>query len=262
MTVSEITSTSNSVVKDACRLKQKKDRDESGLFLIEGAKMLREAVSSDMEVSDVFVEKSEYEAHREYFDTLDIQHLFVVSRQVIEKISEWKTPQGICAVVRKKEYSIDECLAGDSVFVLVLDGVSDPGNIGTIVRTAEAAGVKCIITTAGTADCYQSKALRASMGSIFRIRVFENFEKCGIIYKLKSNGIKIVSTSLAGQDVFDFDMRSKKVAAVFGNEGAGISDEFIQDADVLLRLPMEGRVESLNVAVSAGIIMYMIKMKN
>lgn len=260
--MTQITSTANSAVKDVCRLKTKKVRDEENKFIIEGMKMLTEAVLSGMEVESVFAENKEYLKNKSFFDSLSVQNLYTVNDAVIEKISEWKTPQGVCAVVKKRKYSLDDFISQNKVFVLVLDGVADPGNIGTIIRTSEAAGVDCIITTQGTADCYQSKALRASMGSIFRIPVFENFEKCGIIYTLKKYGIKLLSTSLEGEDVFDFDFGSAKIAAVFGNEGAGVGREFTENADMLVRLPMSGSVESLNVAVSAGIIMYMIKIKN
>lgn len=260
--MTEITSTANSVVKEVCLLKQKKKRDIERRFIIEGMKMLSEAVSSDMEIESVFVEKSIYSEQQAFFDALNTKRLYVVSSAVIDKISEWKTPQGMCAVVKKKEHSLEKCISGDSVFALVLDGVADPGNIGTIIRTSEAAGVNCIITVNGTADCYQSKALRASMGSVFRIPVFENLEKCDIIYMLRKNGIRLLSTSLEGEDMFDFSLDTKKIAAVFGNEGSGIEQEFVDNADMLVRLPMSGSVESLNVAISAGIIMYMIKMKN
>lgn len=260
--MTEITSTANAAVKDICRLKQKKIRDAENKFIIEGMKMLGEAVSSGMEIDSVFAEKKEYQKNADFFDKLPLQRLYIVNDAVISKISEWKTPQGICAVVKKREYSLENYISVDKAFVLVLDGVSDPGNIGTIIRTSEAAGVDCVITTDGTADCYQSKALRASMGSIFRIPVFENLEKCDIIYTLKKYGIQLLSTSLDGDDVFDFKLKTRKIAAVFGNEGSGIEREFVDSADMLVRLPMSGRVESLNVAVSAGVIMYMIKMKN
>lgn len=258
----EITSTANSAVKDVCKLKQKKVRDIENKFIIEGMKMLSEAVLSGIEIDCIFVQKNEYLKNRTFFDELQSEKLYVVNDAVIEKISEWKTPQGVCAVVKKSKHELEEYMSKDTAFVLVLDGVSDPGNIGTMIRTSEAAGVDCVITVNGTADCYQSKALRASMGSIFRIPVFENFEKCDIIYILRKHGIKLLSTSLDGEDVFDFDFHTDKIAAVFGNEGSGIEQEFVDKADMLVRLPMSGSVESLNVAVSAGIIMYMIKMKN
>lgn len=262
MTVLNITSTSNPVVKEVCELKQKKARDESSKFLIEGMKMLTEAASSGIVVDSVFVVEKMFEENKQFFESLSLQKIYTVSDNVLAKLSEWKTPQGVVAVVKKPEWNEDDFFKKDKLFSLVLDGVSDPGNIGTIIRTSEAAGIDCIFTTKGTADCYQSKALRASMGSIFRIPVFENFEKCGIIYKLASNGIKTLTTSLNGEDVKSFFMDEKKLAVVLGNEGAGVSDEFILNADALVRLPMEGKVESLNVAVCAGIIMYMLKISN
>lgn len=262
MTVLNITSVSNPSVKEVCEFKQKKMRDESGKFLIEGAKMLREALYSGVEVDSVFATEAAYAQDRSLIDSMSIQKLYLVTDNVLSKLSEWKTPQGIVALVNKPKWNIDEFFKRDKLFSLVLDGVSDPGNIGTIIRTSEAAGIDCIFTTQGTADCYQSKALRASMGSIFRIPVFENFEKCGIIYRLALNGIKTLTTSLNGEDVKSFSVDFKKLAVVLGNEGSGVSQEFISNADALVRLPMEGKVESLNVAVCAGIIMYMLKISN
>lgn len=262
MNVSQITSTANPVVKEVCALKQKKDRDESGCFAIEGVKMLWEAVNSGVAVKYVFATQRVCEANADLLESADAEKIYVVNDAVMTKLSEWKTPQGLVAVVKKQEHDLDELLSRERLFALVLDGVSDPGNIGTIVRTSEAAGVDCIIATEGTADCFQPKALRASMGSVFRIPVLENSEKCGIIYKLKQNGVSIVSTSLQGQDALGSEVGADKLALVFGNEGAGISSEFEQAADTLLRLPMKGKVESLNVAVSAGILMYLINMKN
>lgn len=264
MNVLHITSTANAIVKDTCMLKQKKTRDERGVFITEGMKMLGEAIKSGVNIKSVFVTEDVFQKNEEYITNIKPDSIYVTSDAVMAKLSEWKTPQGILSVNEKKQLSIDNCLKNDNAFVIILDGVSDPGNIGTIIRTSEAAGVSAIFTTPGTADCYQSKALRASMGSIFRISVFENIEKCDIIYKMNQFGIPIVATSLSGKDIFEFNI-DNRAALVFGNEGSGISMDFVNNADMLVRLPMEGDVESLNVAVSAGIIMYLIhnsKMKN
>lgn len=257
MSISRITSTSNANVKHAVALKQKKYRDEQGLLVIEGIKMLKEAHTAGLMVKRVFVLESVYEENAELLTSL-CDDIYTVNDAVLEKLSDWKTPQGVVAVVQKPQADMEQVLNAASSFVILLDGVADPGNIGTIIRTSEAAGVSAVITTAGTADCFQPKALRASMGSVFRIPVFENFEKCDIIYKMRSHGFSLVATSLNGADISpDFGVAAK-TAAVFGNEGAGISREFIENADSLVRIPMAGEVESLNVAVSAGIIMYML----
>ncbi len=258
MNISYITSTSNATVKNVNALRQKKNRDEDGVFVIEGIKLLYEAFSAGVKIKSVFAEEKVFKANEAFISSVNADAVYVVNEAVSQKLSEWKTPQGLVAVTEKPQFDIDTILLKDEAFILVLDGVGDPGNIGTMVRTAEAAGVDAIITAEGTADCFGAKALRASMGSIFRIPVFENFKKCDIIYTMRSKGFAIAATSLDGDNVLEAAASHKKIAAVFGNEGSGISDEFIEGADMLLRLPMAGRVESLNVAVSAGIIMYML----
>ncbi len=258
MNIKYITSTANALIKDTCLLKQKKTRDERCVFITEGMKMLSEALSSGTDVQEIFVEESIFNDNRLYFEKSGIENIYITNNAVIEKLSDWKTPQGIVSINKKKEKNINDFLKKENTFFIILDGVSDPGNIGTIVRTSEAAGVTAIITTPGTADCFQPKSLRASMGSIFRLSVFENIEKYDIIYNMREHSIPIVATSLKGENIFDFNIEKSKAAVVFGNEGQGISDEFYNNSDMLVRLPMEGNVESLNVAVSAGIIMYLI----
>ena len=260
MGISHITSTSNTAVKNAVALRQKKYRDEQGLIVFEGMKMLKEAVSAGLRIKSVFVLEDVYEENVSFLNSVSADDSYTVNDAVAEKISDWKTPQGIVSIAEKPKYCIDKVLNAENSFVVILDGVADPGNIGTIIRTSEAAAVSAVITTAGSADCFQPKALRASMGSIFRIPVFENSEKCDIIYKMQSNGFSLVSTSLSGKNIASGFTRKEKTAVVFGNEGAGISKEFVERSDMLVRLPMSGKVESLNVAVSAGIIMYMLNM--
>ncbi len=262
MNISYITSTSNANVKYVNSLRQKKNRDEVGVLVVEGIKLLSEAISAGVKVCSIFVCEDVYKENEALINSAAADEVYIVNTPVSQKLSEWKTPQGLVAVTKKPDFELESVLAKRKAFVLVLDGVSDPGNIGTIIRTSEAAAVDAILTTQGTADCFQAKALRASMGSIFRIPVFENFKKCDIIYTMKSNGFDIAATSLDGDDVLG-DVKGKdKLAVVFGNEGAGVSDDFLSSADSLLRLPMAGEVESLNVAISAGIIMYIVNKDN
>lgn len=260
MEASRITAVSNGTIKNVCLLKQKKERDEKGLFLVEGAKMLSEAVSSNMSVKEIFATEKAYSENKDLISSAKAIE-YIVSDNVMDKLSEWTTPQGIVCVIEKKHFSTEDIRTDKKVFLLILDGVSDPGNIGTIVRTSEAAGIDAIITTEGTADCFQSKALRASMGSIFRVPVIEAENRDKLIDFLKSKGISVVATSLKGENIFDFDIKDRSLAVVFGNEANGISNEFSANADCLVKLPMEGKVESLNVAISAGIIMYLLHIK-
>ena len=251
-----IASTANQQVKNACELKQKKAREERGLFLVEGNKMLAEAASAGLLLRQLFVEQSRYEAERAFYDGLGAESVFTATESVIAKLSEWKTPQGSVGVVTVPEADWQSALAGNQALAVVLDGVSDPGNVGTIVRTAEACGVDVIFTTKGTADCFQAKALRASMGSAFRVAIREGLDPEEVVALCRAQGLRLIATSLQGEELAGFSAKGPKNALVFGSEGSGISACLAQNADVLLRLPMAGRVESLNVAVSAGILMY------
>lgn len=255
MQISTIISTANQHVKAAIGLKQKKERQESGLFLIEGKKMLAEAACAGLQVKSIFVEEKKYQEDRIFYEGINPQELFLTTESVIARISDWKTPQGCVGVVEMQSHPLEEYLAKEQLFAVVLDGVADPGNIGTIVRTAEACGVDVVIAAKGTADCFQPKALRASMGSVFRVGIVEDLEALEIARLLKESGVKLIVTSLQGETANSIKAGSR-FALVFGSEGAGVSDTFLQNGDILLRMPMAGKVESLNVAVSAGILMY------
>lgn len=185
----------------------------------------------------------------------------VVSDSVFKKISDTVTPQGILAVVKQKKYSVDDIIANrrkDGSCIVVLDRLQDPGNLGTIVRTGEGAGISGIILSSDCADIYNPKVIRSTMGSIFRVpfAISENLPLD--IDKLKKDGITTYAAHLNGE-VYNRGVFTKDCALLIGNEARGLSDAVAEKADKRIKIPMEGKVESLNAAVATAILMYEVK---
>ncbi|SHE92794.1 RNA methyltransferase, TrmH family [Caldanaerobius fijiensis DSM 17918] len=242
-----ITSLDNPVVKLTMSLKQKKYRQQLKKYTIEGIKLVEEALKSNAPVEYILTvdEKTYYSGIKTY----------VVSEKVLSKLSEVESPQGIMAVVNMEEHGLNDIIKGENNLIVVLDGLQDPGNIGTIIRTADAMGVSGIIAVKGTGDIYNSKAIRASMGSIFHIPVVYIDDLLSAYDFLKKRGIRVIATSLNG-DMYPYDINFMNSAVVFGNEGNGISSISESQADHLVKIPMVGLAESLNVAASAAVILY------
>ncbi len=176
---------------------------------------------------------------------------FIVNEKIKNSISQTESPQGIFAVVKMKKFSIE---FRDKRFV-ILDRIQDPGNLGTIIRTSDAAGFNTIILDKGSVDPFNPKVVRSSQGSLFHLKII-NFDIKRIIEELKDRGVKILGTSPKGDKVYtDVNIRDR-LAIVFGNEAKGIRDEILSMCDETIRIPIYGRAESLNVSVSSGIILY------
>jgi TrmH family RNA methyltransferase len=262
-----ITSGDNQIYKAAALLKQKKYRDEQNQYLIEGPNLIREAQQNGGRIERILRSEdfTDEQTIREGIDpALADLETAVLSTSLFRKLSDTETPQGILAVVKKREFREDEFFTEQSGTgkssttgnVLVLDRLQDPGNIGTILRTADAAGYLGAILMKGTADIYSPKIVRAAAGSLFRLPVLYADDPGDAVRLLKRYGKTIISTSPMGSmDYFDADLR-EHAAVVIGNEGNGVCREFLEDADILVKIPMEGTIESLNAAVSAGILMY------
>lgn len=247
----EITSIQNPQVKAWRALASRRERLDAGCFLIEGVKMAEEA-ARHATVRSVLFEQGADAKFAPLLAQLAAQgaQLYAVSTRVLEAVCQTKTPQGIAATVRLPE---PRALSGP--LLIALDGVQDPGNVGTIIRTADAAGFEGVLLTGTCADVYSAKALRATMGSIFRmaIRVEENLPDA--LRALHEDGYEILSTELSGTP-FYARAACDKAVLVIGNESAGVSPEVSREATQRLRLPMRGGAESLNAAVAAGIMMY------
>lgn len=236
----EITSLENQLVKKITSLHKKKFRDEYKLFFIEGMKSIKEAINFNQEIEYVL-----YSPDMIYYD-LDIEGI-EVSKEILCKISDTVTPQGIVAVCKIKEEKID-VLKGKKKIVY-LDKVQDPGNVGTIIRTADAFGIDGVVLSKECADIYSPKVVRSTMGSIFHLPVIRDVN----VEELKKLNMKIYSSSLNGNEEFKIEDNS---ILVIGNEGNGISDETKEITDEFIKIKMPGNAESLNASIAAGILMY------
>ena len=250
----EIRSKDNKIFKECQKLSQKKYRDKEGLYLIEGENLIAEVPEKDL-VYVFFREGQE----RQIFD---LQDQYVVAEQLFDKLAQTETSQGILAVVRKPKLTADDLVTRiEEADKVVMDRLQDPGNIGTIIRTAEGAGYKAVITVKGTGDVFSPKTIRAAAGSVFRMPIFQVESNEALRQLTKRMGKKLVVTGFhTDKYYYDVDL-SKGVALVIGNEGNGVSDELMEMADMIVKIPMDGHLESLNASVAAGILMYETKRK-
>lgn len=248
-----IISADNKTFKKAVQFKQKKYRDEQNRYLIEGPNLIYEAYRSNFDIEMIL--QSEDYCSRDAF--LDIPTVTMRSK-LFRKLSNTENPQGILAIVKKRIYTEEEFFPqkAASSNLVVLDRLQDPGNIGTILRTADAAGFNGAILLKGTADIYSPKIVRATAGSLFRLPVLIVDTPGQVIELLAKYRKKIICTAPnCSNNYYDVDMQ-KDTAVIIGNEGNGVCDEFLTKSDYLVKIPMEGPIESLNVAISAGILMY------
>lgn len=239
-----ITSLKNPKVAAWKALKDRKGRRESGCFLVEGRKMVEEALASAFDVEAVLVQEG-----MELPDGLSMP-VYELPAHVLAAVCDTKTPQGIAAVVRMKEQS------ALGKHIVVLDGVQDPGNVGTIIRTADAAGLDGVLLSNQCADVFSPKVLRATMGSIFRMNLRTTDDLPGELTKLREKGYSILSSQLDGTPFYEREKVAEQFALVIGNEGNGVSEQVQQTATHRVRLPMRGGAESLNAAIAAAIMMY------
>ena len=249
-----ITSTSNEQIKKLIQLKEKsKVRKTTGTFTVEGKKMFVEIPAEDL--VSVYVSETFLKENGELVKEKKYQ---IVSDQVFKKISDTVTPQGIVAVVKQKSYSIDYIIEKrnkEKSCIVVLDRLQDPGNMGTIVRTGEAAGISGIIMSKDSADIYNPKVIRSTMGSIFRVPFAIVDDLAAAVDTLKDNGITTYAAHLKGE-LYNSGSLTKDCALLIGNEARGLSEEISAKADKPIKIPMHGKVESLNAAVATAILMY------
>lgn len=179
-----------------------------------------------------------------------------VSGEVFAKMSDTRTPQGVLCVVRRPCYSLELLLRTETPLLMVLEDLQDPGNLGTIIRTAEAAGITGVIMSAGTVDLFNPKTIRATMGSVFRVPFLCVDDLPQIVEKLHQGGISVYAAHLKGKLYYDDVSFLGPTAFLVGNEGNGLAEGTASLADQYLKIPMEGRIESLNAAVAASLFMY------
>ena len=253
-----ITSTANQQVKQLIQLnKKRKLRDERGVFVAEGPKMFQEAPSERLEkvyFSESYFEKHKKELVREISErTFDYE---VMEDGVFKAASDTQTPQGVLCVVRQKKSSLEDLLAVPHPLLLLLENLQDPGNLGTILRTAEGAGVTGVVLSKGSVDLYNPKTIRSTMGSVYRVPTLYAEDLKETVSVLHGHEIRTFAAHLRGQNFYDEEDYCKGTAFLIGNESNGLTEELSACADTLIRIPMEGKLESLNAGVAASILMY------
>ena len=241
-----ITSLKNPRVLAWRSLKEKKGREAQDAFLVEGTKMVHEALNSGFPVQAVLLREKETLS----FDLPPSVPVFLLPDHVFQSVCDTKTPQGVAAVLSRRV----QPLAG--IRFLALDGIPDPGNMGTIIRTADAAGFDGLILSPDCVDIFSPKVLRATMGSIFRMSFAFPQDLPDSLRDLREKGFSVLSSQLDGDPFYERENVSSSFVLIIGNEGNGISDPVKAEATHRLRLPMRGGAESLNAAVAAGIMMY------
>ena len=240
-----ITSKANSVVKNAKKLHQKKYRKSA--YLIEGWHLFEEAVQAGVTIEKIFA----LESYRDQLATFP--QTIWVSEEILLDLADTQTPQGIVAVIQKEEVGLPDLHQGKYLF---LEDVQDPGNVGTMIRTADAAGFTGVIVSDKSADIYSLKTLRSMQGSHFHLPIYR-MPLVSFVEEAKKSNLPILATTLSRESKDYRELSSlENFVLVMGNEGQGISSVMAESADQLVHISMKGRAESLNVAVAAGILMF------
>lgn len=264
-----ITSRENPTYREALKLLRRKYREETGLYLLEGVKPVMDALKEGTKPEKLFLRgNGEGEDPEEgYRDLISIyedkDRVMILDGELFDRLSDTENSQGVIALMRREDRDAEGFLeVACKGNILLLDRLQDPGNVGTVIRTAEAAGFTGIIALRGTADIYSPKVVRSAAGSIIRMPILTGIDEDEGVELAGSGGWKLaVSTVDGGEDCFG-PIAEGRICLVVGNEGAGASEKLIEKADMRLMIPMEGEIESLNAAVAAGILMYRLKNRN
>ncbi len=253
--IKEISGKDNRILKTLRGLKTRNGRKKLGLYFVEGERIVKDTLSFAADnICFVVFSSSYFESDKDFCLSLENKaECYLISDRLFKEVSDTTTPQGILMVLSARNSSIDDFSPGGNI--LILDSVQDPGNMGTIIRTAEAMGISSLFLTKGSTDIYSPKVLRSAMGSAFRTNFY--FIDTEDLYTLKEQGYKLYSAALSDSSVSLENVKcEEKAAIIIGNEANGISDEILEISDYLIKIPMSGKIESLNAAIAAAIVMY------
>lgn len=261
-----IRSKNNSLIKKVAQLKQKKYRDQSQTFLGEGFNILEEAVLSQIRLKAVLIcyhntTVEKWQAFQKQINFKEAVPIYYVIESVFSVISATETPQGVICMMEKPTREIETCWEHGQGNFLWLDRLQDPGNVGTLIRTAEATGMSGVIFSKETVDPFSPKVVRATTGSLFRVPLLFIGEpgletEYSLIRKMKDKGKHLVCTFLGARTSYRDVILKNDLVMVIGNEGKGVSSIFQENADIQVSIPMKGQVESLNASVAGALIMY------
>ena len=258
-----ITSMSNPQMKKVQQLlKKARTRREEGLFVAEGIKMFGEAPKDRLQKIYAAASFAEKEEFQKILKEKGLENpgdkVEIVDDKVFKSLSDTVTPQGVLCLISMKDWSLEEILEGvKNPLLMILEDLQDPGNLGTIIRTGEGAGITGVILSRTSVDVFNPKVIRSTMGSVYRVPVLyvDSIEK-EVLSVLKTHGITTYAAHLKGKNNYDQEDYGKGTAFFIGNEGNGLTDSLTACADTLIKIPMEGQVESLNAAMASGILMY------
>ncbi|MBD5454090.1 MAG: RNA methyltransferase [Lachnospiraceae bacterium] len=253
-----ITSHANKSVKEVIQLVQKaKTRKERGLFVVEGVKMFLEAPVERIEqvyISESFA-KQMTDACQKKLDMLSFSYEVVID-DIFRKMSDTKTPQGIMCILKQQHYRLEEMLAAQNPLLVLLEDIQDPGNLGTIFRSSEGAGITGVIMSENTVDIYNPKTIRSTMGAVYRMPFLYTPDMGGTIEELRRKNITVYAAHLQGAKTYDNCSYETGTAFLIGNEANGLRDETAKKADMAIKIPMAGQVESLNAAIAASVLLF------
>ena len=251
-----ISSKDNEFIKHIKKLKDKKYRDINKEFIIEGIKLIKEAIEEKAEIKQIVIcdncQNSDIIPKELMYEIAKYECVYV-TENIFKTISDVNTPQGILAIIGRnaKEAEIDYT----QDIIVALDDIQDPGNLGTILRTVDSIGLNQILVSKGTADSYNPKVVRSTMGAIFRVKIIECEDLEKTLKEVKKHKYELVSTSLQTENsIYDVDYNKKVI--VIGNEANGVEQKIQDIADIKVKIPMLGKTESLNASVATGIVLY------
>lgn len=255
-----ISSKQNQYVKLAKSLQRKKIRETHNMFLVEGLRSCEEVINSGIKVECGFYTNNiiDHERGCNFLDNLRNTNilLFEVDENIFKYISDTENPQGVMFICMKKDFELSDINQDKEPVLLIIDGIQDPGNLGTIIRTAGAAAVSGIILLKGTVDPYSTKVVRSTMGALFGIPVVTMNDNETLYDYLKKQKYRFLVADISGEQMYyETDVKGP-VAWVMGNEANGPNEFWINHADAVVKIPLLGKVESLNVAVATGILLY------
>lgn len=251
-----ITSKDNELVKNIKKLKEKKYRDLNNQFIVEGIKIVAEAIEENADIDCIVICEdcvNDGSIDKKILYEIAKFKCIYVTEKIFDTLTDVTNPQGILAVINRKNTETNIDYTAD--FIVVLDGIQDPGNLGTILRTVDSANLKQIVVSKETADSYNPKVVRSTMGGIFRVNIIKSDNLAEQLKQMQKHGFEIVVTSLdTNNSIYDINYNKKVV--VIGNEANGVSKEIQELADKKVIIPMLGKTESLNAGVAAGIMIY------
>ncbi|QTL98582.1 RNA methyltransferase [Iocasia frigidifontis] len=253
-----ISSTGNVRIKYLQKLYLRKYRKKEGKFILEGYRIINEALNSNADFETIFLTPSFYDSPegQKITNLVGRDMVVLVEEGLLNELADTVTPQGVIGVVDEPVYHINDFI--DKGIILVLDRLQDPGNMGTVIRTAVAAGVAGIIVLKGSVDIYNLKVLRATMGAVFNIPIITDIELAAFKELLVSqlSTYNLIAADLSGKEYYYNINYNPRSMLVIGNEAHGVSREILEMADRLIKIPIIGDIDSLNAAIAAGIIMY------